>query len=343
MRIAFILSPESSISNKMNGVTKQSHVWSETLKARGHLVDFPFFENPFIAKNFDIVHFMQFGPWCRPVVSYLRNQGVRISMSPIFDPIKPYSSLHEIASKIPFEKLRLLQNQREFRLTALKCNVILARTDFEKKSIAKVSPLGTNIRVCPIAIGLSEVPDERTVQTSKRGNHVFHLSALCQERKNVKRLVQACIEAQIDLRLAGRISKPEFRAWLERITLENSNIRYLGVIEDGRVIQEMLSCRIFCLPSINEGVGIVALDAMVCGAQVVASLTGGTSEYLGSFASYVDPHSVKSIRDSLVDSLKRSNFSLKGRDQILMNYSPERSAIQIESIFSDILSVVAKD
>jgi len=59
---------------------------------------------------------------------------------------------------------------------------------------------------------------------------------------------------------------------------------------------------VFALPSLFETPGIAALEAGLAGARIVITPHGGTREYFGDKAIYVDPYSVHAIRRGLQDA-----------------------------------------
>jgi len=48
-----------------------------------------------------------------------------------------------------------------------------------------------------------------------------------------------------------------------------SKVRFLGKLPHSEVMREMASCSLFCLPSWNEGFGLVYLEAMSLGKPVI--------------------------------------------------------------------------
>jgi glycosyltransferase involved in cell wall biosynthesis len=54
------------------------------------------------------------------------------------------------------------------------------------------------------------------------------------------------------------------------------SIRMMGLIDDSRALLWALD--IFAMPSLQEGLGVAALEAMACGLPVVASATGGLAQ-----------------------------------------------------------------
>jgi glycosyltransferase involved in cell wall biosynthesis len=53
------------------------------------------------------------------------------------------------------------------------------------------------------------------------------------------------------------------------------------------------------LPSLNEGFGLTALEAMTVGVPVIASRRGSLPEVLGDAALFVDPDDERSIADAM--------------------------------------------
>jgi glycosyltransferase involved in cell wall biosynthesis len=67
---------------------------------------------------------------------------------------------------------------------------------------------------------------------------------------------------------------------------------------------QLSACDLFVLPSLYETPGIAALEAALAGAKIVITPFGGTHDYFGSDAVYVDPTSeadiAKGIRAALI-------------------------------------------
>ena len=71
----------------------------------------------------------------------------------------------------------------------------------------------------------------------------------------------------------------EIEAKVERVQVERGNIVWLqGMLQKPEVIQLLSHATLFLCPSIYEPLGIVNLEAMACGAAVVATRTGGIPE-----------------------------------------------------------------
>ena len=61
----------------------------------------------------------------------------------------------------------------------------------------------------------------------------------------------------------------------------------------------------FCFPSLHEGFGLVPLEAMACGAPVIASRVGALPEVLGDVAHFVDDaRDYRAIADELTAVLR---------------------------------------
>jgi hypothetical protein len=95
--------------------------------------------------------------------------------------------------------------------------------------------------------------------------------------------------------------------------------------------------KVFALPSIYEGVGIVALDAAVMGCDIVITRLGGPKEYYNNMAVEVDPYSIDEIGLAVSQLMQGQTFQPDLRKYILENYSLKNISEQLEMAFSIVL------
>ena len=92
-----------------------------------------------------------------------------------------------------------------------------------------------------------------------------------------------------------------------------SNMIFVGHIEHGTrdFYSWMKFARIVCLPSNCETPGIAGLEAAALGARPVVPYEGGTCQYYGWDAEYLNPLSETSIRQSVENAWNRGRLSEK--------------------------------
>jgi glycosyltransferase involved in cell wall biosynthesis len=127
-------------------------------------------------------------------------------------------------------------------------------------------------------------------------------------RKNLLLLLSAFealkrIQPDSDLQLViagghGWLSGPLFEA-LEKSPARN-RILLTDYLHDDDLRGLYSSCRAFVYPSIYEGFGLPPLEAMACGAPVIASRIPTLIETLGSAARFFDPRSSEQLVESII-------------------------------------------
>jgi len=83
-------------------------------------------------------------------------------------------------------------------------------------------------------------------------------------------------------------------------------VRFAGAADHAALVDWFRAADVLCLPSHNEGVPNVVLEAMACGTPVVATAVGGIPEILPAHAGIlVPPHEPRELALALVASLDR--------------------------------------
>lgn len=102
-------------------------------------------------------------------------------------------------------------------------------------------------------------------------------------RKGVMQLLRAfafahAVDRRLRLKLAGAGPLgPALRTESDRLGVSGA-VEFLGGLDDAAIIDAYRAADIVCVPSLQEGQGIVALEAQACGAPVVATRAGGLAE-----------------------------------------------------------------
>ncbi len=159
-----------------------------------------------------------------------------------------------------------------------------------------------------------------------------------QPRKNIARLVQAYAQwlvqnptDHIDLVLAGG------KGWLyDPIwTIGVEGVHETGYIDDADKGALYAGAVALVFPSLYEGFGFPALEAMHSGTPVIASRTSSLPELVGSAGLLVDPLDVQSITDAMSkfsqDKSLRQSRTIKGYQQA-KSFTWEAAATQLLNI-----------
>lgn len=302
MKIAYVISESYSV-NKFNGIRMQAETWAKELHAQGEEV---IKINPWEKydwEQFDIIHI--FGP-CEFILNFTKGVSKRmhrIVFSPIIDTIQSVFK-YKIATHWGLSKLRLASPNYTIRQARKYIKCWIVRSQYEQNYVhgAYGIPL-EQISIIPLSFRMNA--HKINVE---RENFCLHVSKLTDERKNVKRLIQAAIKFNFNLVLAGGISCDKDFEELKELIDSHDNVRYLGRISD-KFLEELYSkAKVFALPSINEGVGLVAVEAAASGCDIVITQKGGPKEYYAGMAKIVNPYDIDEIGKAILYFLNGNTY-----------------------------------
>ena len=328
MKIGFILSYPRIVYT--DGVVSQAYTWKRGLENRGNEVVLINMWEKNDWKDYDLILLFGFNEYMKDVIKWLYPINKHIVLAPILDPNYSLVSL-KCYTHWGNEKLRLGNPYYALRSCKDKIGLFLVRSEFEKHYLSK--GFGIPIEKCkvvPLSYGIEPVRNCKI-----REDFCLHISLLCDERKNVKRLIEASHKFQFKLVLCGILRNDNEKQILESWIQDKPNVKYMGYVSTETMLDLYSRAKVFALPSIYEGVGIVALDAAVMGCNIVITKLGGPKEYYHGKATEVDPYSIDEIGSAIKTYLNEG----KNNQPELQEMINERYSLSsISKVLEDVLN-----
>jgi glycosyltransferase involved in cell wall biosynthesis len=154
------------------------------------------------------------------------------------------------------------------------------------------------VRVIPNAVGPPFGPEGKAAD----GDYVLAVGTL-EPRKNLDRLVGAFERAGLN---GTRLVVTGGRGW-GKVEPSGKSVHRLGFVPDEELARLYRGARCVAYVSAYEGFGLPVLEAMACGAPVVAASTGAGPEVGGDAAVLVDPLDGDAIAAGLVEAIGRAD------------------------------------
>ena len=186
-----------------------------------------------------------------------------------------------------------------------------------------------------------------TLDINQYGPFVLYVGA-GDPRKNLYRLVEAysklapSLIVKHKIVLAGKLLKEEIdhiQSWLFELGVPPQYLIFLGYISDKELVQLYQKCHLFIFPSIHEGFGLPVLEAMTCGAAVIASNTSSIPEVIGLSEATFNPFDIDEmtslLRKALVDQkfYEKLKCNAKKRSSLFSwNFTAEKTISAIKKV-----------
>jgi glycosyltransferase involved in cell wall biosynthesis len=305
------------VSGNSNGVKSQAVTWASGLKSLGHEVQMIGSWEHYDWQSFDVIHLFGIGTWLEIVPAIAARTDSKIVLSPIIDTDRNYF-LNKCASYCGIEFLHMTSPLHSLRRVRKHISMYYVRSDYEKKYLTHSFDINSSI--------IEKIPLScrfKTATPVEREGFCLHVSILSSKNKNVKRLIEAGIKYKFKLVLAGNPGTEQFRRELMEVVNKHDNIEYLGFLSEPKLIELYSTAKVFALPSIFEGVGLVALEAAALGSDVVLTNRGAPKEYYDGMAFLVDPLDVDEIGSTITNVIAGQTHQPELSNYVIDNYNNE--------------------
>jgi glycosyltransferase involved in cell wall biosynthesis len=167
--------------------------------------------------------------------------------------------------------------------------------------------------------------------------HLVLLRALAQARARVP---------EVTLDVAGRGPlEPALKSYARELGLEEA-VRFLGFVSP--VQKAIEDAAIVVVPSLGEGFGMVALEAMERARPVIASAVGGLPEIVADRETglVVPSADAETLAEAIVmlagDLTRAAAMGRAGRERALELFTPERCVERVEELYERALAAAAR-
>jgi glycosyltransferase involved in cell wall biosynthesis len=297
MRIGFVLSFPAAAAGEGGGIRRLMLAYASLARQVGFDAVDMSGSDPGELLRADLVHLAPADGDTIAVAEVLRRHRRPYVVSPIIDKTQSNLTLnvgvavHRLARGLVYTHLGCAAH------ICANAAAICVSSDEEQRRVRRglcVTGVPSQI-VPPILLDEPSANFECFEQMCDLRDFVLAVGDLSNRRKNVLRLIAACIELGHPLVLIGALGNDSVSRQIRTAVASSSNVRYFGMVERPIVVAAMMRCHVFALPSLVESIGLAAVEAGALGARVVITKHGGTRYYFGTDAWYVDPFSVASI------------------------------------------------
>ena len=161
--------------------------------------------------------------------------------------------------------------------------------------------------------------------------------------KGLKFLIEAMTEIieeipEAHLMVLGRAKKEgDIAKQISRLNLEEK-ISFRSVLSQSEVVSLYSSSHICVIPSLYEGFGFGAGEAMACGLPLISTQSGGLKEVIGQEAVIIEAASseaiIKAVKDLFSNKEKQLALSRAGRKRMEKEFNWMKAAEAYEKIYS---------
>ncbi|OYD15883.1 hypothetical protein CH330_04310 [candidate division WOR-3 bacterium JGI_Cruoil_03_51_56] len=262
--------------------------------------------------DFDLFHLFSANVGTFHLGRAMKGQGIKLVVSPVFF---SRHSPRRVATMIAVAKR--FRKKGGFWTEHLFCkelcnmaDLVLPNTRTEADLIIQAFSIpGDKVSIIPNGVDerfYYAKPDEFIRQYGIK-NFVLYAGHIGLGRKNVLPFLKVMKELNLPTVLIGRVIDNEYGNRCRKIIRQSPNITHIPVLPPNSPLlgSAYAACDTIVLPSFYETPGLAALEAGLAGAKVCITKFGGTVEYFGQYANYLDPYSESSIKESVNEAVTK--------------------------------------
>jgi glycosyltransferase involved in cell wall biosynthesis len=211
--------------------------------------------------------------------------------------------------------------------------LVLTVSDFSKRELTR--HFGCTADKVRVTTGgfehiLRQNPDARVLEKHRLRSKRYALAVSGTEpNDNFGLIVEAAArlhDPAFELVVASRVDRPAFEPPRSR---RRPWLRAVGGVTDAELRALYEHAGLFVHPSLYEGFGVPAIEAMACGCPVIASNAASVPEVCGDAAVYVSPHDAQGLASAIqrlmADAGERERLARAGHSWV-QRYTWDESA-----------------
>jgi glycosyltransferase involved in cell wall biosynthesis len=236
------------------------------------------------------------------------------------------------------------------KLYAASAAAIIADSHYSKRAIvARLGVEAARIRVIPVGLGEEFRPVALTPNVAIKyglvSPYLLYVGNF-KPHKNLDTLLEAFAllpraeRRKLQLVLAGgdATNRPALEDRACRLRIDH-HVRFTGLVADRDLPQVYSGATLFVMPSLEEGFGLPALEAMACGAPVAAAERAAIPEVVGAAGLFFDPEKPRALADTLLlllnDAKLRDRVRAAGL-QRAQEFSAEKTSGAVLSLLTEV-------
>lgn len=222
---------------------------------------------------------------------------------------------------------------------------IITVSDVSRKDIGKAFSIPDN-RFRVVANGINTDIFHPLPKVKRLDNHIIVTNSADTPLKGLRYLIEAIASIRknrpVHLTVIGR-PKPDgqIKKLVDDIKA-GEYITFTGRIEDEVFAHYYAKTTMAVVPSIYEGFGLPAGEAMACRVPVISTTGGALPEVVGDAGILVEPGNAKAIEDAIVDLLdnpdKREHLAQAGYERVKRHFTWHNTAKMCVDVYREALN-----